>query len=792
MQTGITSTGDHHSFLFSGNEYHDSSSQHSLQRKEDGVTCTQDLDVDQMATATFLAQEGKAHSTDEDPYVDDFDAPLIPRTTSVPFIMEPVSVSPAAMFLTAFSSTPSTSTPDGEGQVVSGYTFGSVVGYGAFSTIRRAYSHSGGVVAVKIIRRSDLSKQGNAPLARKLVQREAAVWSTLSHEHILPLFSVEHTAHAHYFFTLFCPAGSLFDILKRDGRPALPQDDVGMMFRQVVRGLRYLHEIALYVHRDIKLENVLVDEMGVCRIGDFGMTRKAGEVDEEEGDLSQEQAQEGGTTVHRAVSLAVPSSRKPRASLHVQFARHNTTRHRNSTNSTHPPPTVPGFCPGSLPYAAPELLLPQTLGSLRPHPSQDIWALGVLLYTLLTGRLPFMDSFEPRLQMKILKGELCVVHYSSTPTHLCVGVYDVPPGIGHGAERVLQGCLDRSVANRWTISMVDEVGWGIGWGSEGDDVTPAESDEEFESCHSSSSPCQSNTFPENPEWQQEKCRSRPSFEVASHRSTSSTRRSLSRASMTPSRSSSKGSILGRSISRHSPLHSPSLSALNSAILGDGTNSGPSSDSSPFNDSALIVSPYLRRGRRLRRPRDGSPSRSPSPTPATPTDSRLSVSVEMGKARSDDFEPDASRGRKRHNRGVRPDRLYSPGVDDAGFELPVLDETEDWTELRTPGKRSGSAPWRSQRHLDIQRDLRSHSCDRHASEEKRPGSSPPSSHATWPTSGGNSLGIFVRSRSGPKTSGGETFLSAPKPTSTLSRSRSAEYGQSGEMAYLHQAVEFCRA
>ena len=72
------------------------------------------------------------------------------------------------------------------------------------------------------------------------------------------------------------------------------------------------------------------------------------------------------------------------------------------------------FQPGSLPYAAPELLLPQTSGALRPHPSQDIWALGVMLYTLLTGRLPYSDAFEPRLQMKILNGmfQLSIFPYS--------------------------------------------------------------------------------------------------------------------------------------------------------------------------------------------------------------------------------------------------------------------------------------------------------------------------------------------------------------------------------------------
>ena len=54
-----------------------------------------------------------------------------------------------------------------------------------------------------------------------------------------------------------------------------------------------------------------------------------------------------------------------------------------------------------------------------------------------------------------------------TQCHL-TGVYDVPIGIGHGAERVLRGCLEQSVPDRWSIDMVDEVAWGVGWGLAGD------------------------------------------------------------------------------------------------------------------------------------------------------------------------------------------------------------------------------------------------------------------------------------------------------------------------------------
>jgi len=309
------------------------------------------------------------------------------------------------MFLAGFShSAPVQPSPDAEGQSIRDYILGPVIGHGGFSVIRRASSSSGDVAAVKIVRRSDLDKQPDPSLARKRLNHEALIWASLSHEHMLPLFFTEHTPSADFFFTLLCPAGSLYDILVRDGRPSLPHDDVGMMFRQIVRGIRYLHEIAGYVHRDIKLENVLVDEMGVCRISDFGLTRRIGQVDDDD---PLDEADEP-SEIHRHHSTS-HTSRTTKSTLHPHLSlRHHTPRrHRLSTAiGGDIPPVHPAhaFQEGSLPYASPELLQPQTTRCNGANPAQDIWALGVLLYALLTGRLPFSDSFEPRLQMKILHG----------------------------------------------------------------------------------------------------------------------------------------------------------------------------------------------------------------------------------------------------------------------------------------------------------------------------------------------------------------------------------------------------
>lgn len=43
-----------------------------------------------------------------------------------------------------------------------------------------------------------------------------------------------------------------------------------------------------------------------------------------------------------------------------------------------------------------------------------------------------------------------------------IGAYEIPSTIGVGAERVLQGCLDKDVATRWSIDLVDDAAWGIG------------------------------------------------------------------------------------------------------------------------------------------------------------------------------------------------------------------------------------------------------------------------------------------------------------------------------------------
>jgi serine/threonine protein kinase len=396
--------------------------------------------------------------------------------------ISPVGLSPALQFLNAMNSPISLSALSGGSRVTSfslspteperigPYTLGPVIASGGFSVIRKATSPTG-VVAVKVISTSS-SPDSPSPV---LLDQEISIWANLHHENVLPLFASYRFPGLIYLVTLLCPEGSLLDVLRHHGHPGLALDDAGTMFRQIVRGLKYLHEEAKIVHGDIKLENILLDEMGACRIADFGLARPIpppGSTLE----LPKERVPE---PLARSDSLSSsPSSLPP----HLRGRRPA----RRASSYVPPSPIDPTaasvIAPGSLPYASPELLVQRASrahqGAVQyvPNPAQDIWALGCVLHALLYGRLPFVDAYEPRLVDKILSGR-----WNHSPSgsgsrsksrsrtrHWGANRRSGSRGtplrtkkdgvrIGAGAKRVLKGCLVAEAEKRWTIAQIHEV-----------------------------------------------------------------------------------------------------------------------------------------------------------------------------------------------------------------------------------------------------------------------------------------------------------------------------------------------
>ena len=235
-----------------------------------------------------------------------------------------------------------------EGDIVDkDYLIGNVHSTGTSSVIRLAkHLPSSTSLAVKIVKKN--SNDYNH------INSEIKIWSKLNHDNVLPLL---HQTVIHQYFLIFSPIcfkGSLLTHLSKYFYNGMSLTRSSNVFKQIVNGLQYLHNECNIVHRDLKLENVLLNSSGNWVLTDFGLSL----------DFSDSQSYEN---------------------FHLSS--------------------------GSLPYASPELIKPNKYKNLSSNNyfddliKCDIWSLGCILYALLCGKLPFFDNLIPRLQMKILSGK---------------------------------------------------------------------------------------------------------------------------------------------------------------------------------------------------------------------------------------------------------------------------------------------------------------------------------------------------------------------------------------------------
>ncbi|KAE8134529.1 kinase-like domain-containing protein [Aspergillus pseudotamarii] len=336
--------------------------------------------------------------------------------------------SPASMFLSMWSSGEEPAPqPDDEGQMVgTEYVLGKQIGFGGFSTVKEAYKadETGGTkrLAVKIVRKqvSGKNEKENDEVQAEF-DHEVRVWRYLSHPNVLTLDAVYETDYATFCFTKLAIGGTLFDLI-RQNRRGLDMKLAKKYTYQLACALRYLHEDARVVHRDIKLENCLLDPIELpdgtkasnLVLCDFGMAEW----------MNIDNGGDSPDPYDDAADRPPPKTIGPAGS---------------STSVA-----------GSLEYASPELLL-STSGVIEP--SVDIWAFGVIAYTVLVGSRPFQDPFTPRVQSHILSGNwdrTAVLGDETDPL--------ARRDREHALE-LIEGCLNMSVEKRWTIRDVLSSRW---------------------------------------------------------------------------------------------------------------------------------------------------------------------------------------------------------------------------------------------------------------------------------------------------------------------------------------------
>lgn len=263
--------------------------------------------------------------------------------------------------------------PSQENGWLRGYTLGRLLGEGGFCKVRLAiHTLTGATVAVKMIDKSKLVE----PNDRRRVGREIRVLKRLTCGGIIKLFEVVDAPGHIYVVMEYADGGSLLDYVR--GRKRLDENEARHFFYQMLQSLSYCHQ-TLVVHRDVKLENVLLDRQRNMKLIDFGLS----------------------------------AFLNPGKKLRVHC--------------------------GSPSYAAPEIIARK----LYDGPPVDVWSLGVVLFAMISGYLPFHAGNN--------KQELC--------QKIVRGVYTEPDFISPDSTDLLRRMLTVDPEKRITVDQILQHRW---------------------------------------------------------------------------------------------------------------------------------------------------------------------------------------------------------------------------------------------------------------------------------------------------------------------------------------------
>ncbi|MDE2858939.1 MAG: protein kinase [Chloroflexota bacterium] len=228
------------------------------------------------------------------------------------------------------------------GKAVKSYEIADLLGQGGYGVVYRANQSAVlREVAIKVI----LPKYANSPEFIRRFESEAQVVARLEHPHIVPLYDYWREPDSAYLVMRYLRGGSLRDKIDLQGQ--LDVDATGKVLEQVGSALTFAHRNGV-VHRDVKADNILMDEDGNAYLGDFGIAKEVGS--------------DGGGGQ--------------------------------------------GDIVGTPAYLAPEQIRG---GDVGPH--SDVYAFGIMLYEMLSGRRPFAELTLATLVYKHLNEPLPMIDH---------------------------------------------------------------------------------------------------------------------------------------------------------------------------------------------------------------------------------------------------------------------------------------------------------------------------------------------------------------------------------------------
>jgi len=238
-------------------------------------------------------------------------------------------------------------------------------------------------VVLKILRAGLLSAQQ----MRSTVLREARLASAIEHPNVCAIYEVGEAGDEGYIVMQYVPGQSIDELIARG--PGTPQLVLSVGI-QIADGLQAAHALGIF-HRDLKPQNVMLTEGGLVKILDFGLARRL-------------QPEDAGFD---------PS--KPGLAKDASMAATYTARG------------------GTIRYMAPEQFV-----TGQSSVQSDVWALGVILYELASGRHPFSRPDAEDFQA------IRAIQFSDPPD-----LSEIVPTIAPELKSVIATCLEKNPGERY-------------------------------------------------------------------------------------------------------------------------------------------------------------------------------------------------------------------------------------------------------------------------------------------------------------------------------------------------------
>uniref|UniRef100_A0A1A9Z4D6 Protein kinase domain-containing protein n=1 Tax=Glossina pallidipes TaxID=7398 RepID=A0A1A9Z4D6_GLOPL len=149
-----------------------------------------------------------------------------------------------------------------------GIVIGKVIGAGNYAKVKIGYSDEYGKrVAIKIISKVKAPSE----YIQKFLPREIDAVKGLHHENLITFYQSIETSHRVYLIMQLAENGTLLDYVR--DKKYLDEPQAKNLFKQLISAVEYIHSKGV-VHRDIKCENLLLDENWNIKLIDFGFARK--------------------------------------------------------------------------------------------------------------------------------------------------------------------------------------------------------------------------------------------------------------------------------------------------------------------------------------------------------------------------------------------------------------------------------------------------------------------------------------------------------------------------------------